>query len=65
MVIANEIIERTRLLMVSYSEVTKIAIFMFNNELEKPSWFENHFNEEHPNGMGKGNGRGIGRLKNN
>jgi len=46
-------------------EVTKIAIFMFNNELEKPSWFENHFNKEHPNGMGKGNGRGIGRLKNN
>ena len=50
-------------------EVTRIAIYMFNNELEKPSWLENHFNVEHPNGMGKGkgngNGWGRGRLKRN
>jgi hypothetical protein len=36
---------------------------MFNNELEKPSWFQKHFNEEHPNGMGNGKRRGM--LKNN
>ncbi|WP_162879979.1 c-type cytochrome [Lutibacter oceani] len=46
-------------------EVVKIATYIFNNELEKPSWFESHFNDEHPNGMGKGNGKGRGMFKNN
>ncbi len=44
-------------------EMVKIATYMFNNELEKPSWFESHFNEEHPNGMGKGNGMGNGKRR--
>lgn len=41
-------------------EMVKIATYVFNNELEKPTWFENHFNEEHPNGMGNGNGNRRG-----
>ncbi len=41
-------------------EVIKIAHYTYNNELEKPDWFQNHFNQEHPNGMGNGQGRGGG-----
>lgn len=38
-----------------------IADYMYDNELEKPEWFENHFNGQHPNGMGKGMGKGMMR----
>lgn len=38
-------------------EIIKIAQFMYNNTLETPSWFQAHFNEEHPNGMGNGKGK--------
>lgn len=44
-------------------DVEKIATYIFENEIEKPVWFENHFNNEHPNGMGNGNGKGRGRGK--
>ena len=44
-------------------EIIKIATYMFNNELEKPSWFQKHFNEEHPNGMRKGKRREDACLK--
>lgn len=37
-------------------EISSIAKYMFENELETPSWFQKHFKEEHPNGMGKSNG---------
>ena len=40
-------------------DLIKIADYMYDNELEKPEWFENHFNEQHPNGMGKGMGKGM------
>ena len=40
-------------------EIIKIATYIYDNELQKPTWFENHFDEEHPNGMGNGQGRGI------
>ena len=40
-------------------EVIKIAEYVFENELEAPEWFAKHFEEEHPNGMGKGQGRGM------
>ena len=46
-------------------EIIKIATYIFNYELEKPSWFQKHFNEEHPNGMGKGNRNRRGMIKNN
>lgn len=42
-------------------DLIKIADYMYDNELEKPEWFENHFNGQHPNGMGKGMGKGMMR----
>lgn len=40
-------------------DIEKIAAYIFENEVETPTWFESHFNTEHPNGgMGKGKGRG-------
>ncbi|MDP3357770.1 MAG: c-type cytochrome [Lutibacter sp.] len=39
-------------------DLEKIAAYIYDNELEKPDWFEKHFTDEHPNGMGKGMGRG-------
>lgn len=49
-------------------DIRKIATYIYDNELEKPKWFESHFNTEHPNGMnsgmGKGNSKGIGRGRN-
>jgi cytochrome c1 len=42
-------------------DLIKIADYMYDNELEKPEWFENHFNAQHPNGMGKGMGKGMMR----
>jgi len=40
--------------------IAKIAKYIFENEIEKPEWFESHFEEEHPEGMGNGQGRGRG-----
>ncbi|MDO9039475.1 MAG: c-type cytochrome [Lutibacter sp.] len=42
-------------------DLIKIADYLYDNELEKPEWFENHFNEQHPNGMGMGMGKGMMR----
>ncbi|MCF6279712.1 MAG: hypothetical protein L3J14_05130 [Flavobacteriaceae bacterium] len=39
-----------------------IATYIYENEVEKPEWFDTHFNEMHPKGMGKGKGKG---MKNN
>lgn len=41
-------------------DIKKIAYYIYSNEIEKPDWFQKHFNEEHPNGMGNGKGRGAG-----
>lgn len=46
---------------INKEEIIKIATYIFDNELEKPSWFQQHFNEEHPNGIGNGNGNGMGK----
>ncbi len=40
------------------SDILKISEYIFENEVEKPAWFESHFEEEHPDGMGNGQGRG-------
>lgn len=53
--------------------IIKIANYIFDNELEKPTWFDAHFEKEHPNGMengqgngqGRGRGRGLGNRNNN
>ena len=39
-------------------DLLKIAEYMYENELEKPEWFETHFNEKHANSMGNGMGKG-------
>ena len=36
------------------TDMRKVAAFMYDNEMEKPEWFEEHFNEMHPDGKGKG-----------
>lgn len=38
--------------------VAKIADYIYNNEIEKPSWFDAHFESEHGNGKGMGKGKG-------
>jgi mono/diheme cytochrome c family protein len=45
------------------NEVLTIAQYIYDNELEAPSWFEDHFNSQHPNGMGMGMGNGRGRQQ--
>lgn len=44
------------------ADMRKIAEYIYDNEIDQPTWFEAHFKEEHPNGMGtgKGMGRGMG-----
>ena len=42
-------------------ELQKIAEFMFENELEKPEWFENHERGMHRGGGGNGRGMRNGR----
>lgn len=39
------------------SQVQAIAEWMYDHELERPSWFEAHFQEAHPQGMGGGQGK--------
>ena len=46
--------------------IQQIADYMFDNNIEQPEWFEDHFNEEKGKrkGQGKGNDRGNGTCKN-
>ena len=39
-------------------DMRKIAEYIYDNEIEQPSWFKAHFKEQHPNGMGNGMGKG-------
>jgi len=44
------------------TDLKKIAVYIYDNEIEQPEWFEAHFKEEHgggDNGMGKGKGMGM------
>jgi cytochrome c553 len=43
--------------------IEKIADYMFDNTIEQPEWFEEHFQEERGNGNGKGKGSGMGKGK--
>jgi len=45
------------------NDIIKIAEYIFSNEIEKPAWFGSHFEEEHPNGMGNGQGRRMENKK--
>ncbi|MFD0797283.1 DUF3365 domain-containing protein [Maribacter chungangensis] len=42
-------------------EVAQMAAYLYDNEVEKPDWFDAHFKKEHANG--KGIGRGLGKGK--
>ena len=41
--------------------IQQIADYMFEFEIEKPVWFDEHYNEQHGNGNGNGNGKGKGK----
>jgi len=42
-------------------DLQKIATYIYDNDIERPEWFEAHFKEEHgSNGMGQGKGQGKG-----
>ncbi|MHB0755959.1 c-type heme family protein [Polaribacter sp. M15] len=43
----------------SKEDIKKISEYMFDNEIEKPTWFEDHYNKE--SGKGKGHGMGTGK----
>ncbi|QVY64709.1 DUF3365 domain-containing protein [Polaribacter sp. Q13] len=40
--------------------VKQIADYIFEFDIEKPAWFEEHYNQQHGNGNGGGNGMGNG-----
>ena len=44
----------------SYAEadIEQIADYMYDNEIEEPSWFQEHYEEEHGKKNGNGNGQG-------
>lgn len=42
-------------------EIITISQYMYDNDMESPIWFENHFNKEHRSGMSNGFGKGRGR----
>jgi mono/diheme cytochrome c family protein len=44
-------------------DLKKIAAFIYENEMEKPDWFDEHFKEMHPNGLGQGKGKGKNKGK--
>ncbi len=43
-------------------DLTKIATYIYENEIETPVWFQDHFKQNHKNGMGMG--QGMGKNKN-
>jgi cytochrome c2 len=43
-------------------DLKKIAAFIYDNEMEKPDWFDEHFMQMQPNGQ-MGQGKGAGRKK--
>ena len=45
---------------IDYPEETikEIADYLYSNDIEKPEWFDDHYNQERGNGKGIGNGKG-------
>lgn len=43
--------------------IAQIAEYLYDHEIEKPEWFDEHFKAEHGRGKGKGKGKGMGRNK--
>lgn len=46
------------------ADLIKISAYIYDNEIETPEWFEGHFQQNHKNGQGMGNGMGMGKLQN-
>ncbi|MCI4442487.1 MAG: c-type cytochrome [Lentimicrobium sp.] len=44
-------------------DLTKIATYIYENKIETPEWFEEHFQQNHKNGQGMG--KGMGKTPNN
>ena len=42
-------------------DLKKIAAYIYENKIETPEWFEEHFQQNHKNGQGMG--KGMGRNK--
>jgi cytochrome c2 len=38
------------------NDLKKIASYIYDNQIEAPKWFQNHFQQTHGNGQGMGNG---------
>jgi hypothetical protein len=38
-------------------DLTKIATYIYDNEIETPEWFEDHFQQNHKNRQGMGRGK--------
>ena len=45
-------------LVISKENATKIANYIYNNDIETPAWFAEHQREKHGGGKGMGNGHG-------
>lgn len=41
-------------------EIKQIADYLYDNEIDQPEWFEEHYQMNHGNGQGQGMGRGQG-----
>jgi hypothetical protein len=39
--------------------IKQISDYIFDNDIEKPEWFEDHYNQQHGKGNGKGNRNGM------
>ncbi len=40
--------------------IKEIAEYLYDNDIEKPEWFEEHYQKNQGNGQGMGKGRGMG-----
>ncbi len=51
----------------SEEDLKKIATYIYENKIETPEWFEEHFQQNHKNGqgIGQGMGKGMGKTSNN
>jgi hypothetical protein len=49
----------------SEKNIKEISDYLFDNDIEEPEWFQEHYNEERGKGKGmnKGNGQGNGKMK--
>lgn len=42
-------------------EIAQIADYLYDHDIDKPVWFDAHFENEHGNGKGMGKGKGKGK----